>query len=250
LGYFKVCRRLRTVQYIRWAVAGGEYARTPLLPRPHTQLLPTTMYQRLLFALILLSAPSAVHAQLSKRLNDRAFTDSLFHAFQASMQELEALYKKDAKAEAAAKKKLDKSNGFRDFHLGAALASYPDLKWVEADKNITYYTKPGDPMQLGEAALTALLYGFYKGKLYSIDIKTSGRTNSQKAKGALVAQYGPGFSTSEYIENRMWLGQVVCLSYKEDSLTHDARIRFLSMPMLNEKYDDEHEVAKQARSDR
>ncbi|MGI4863057.1 MAG: hypothetical protein ACRYFZ_03985 [Janthinobacterium lividum] len=204
------------------------------------------MYKRLLLALPLLSAALAAHAQQPKRLSDRAYIDSLLTAYKAINQGLLSRYKQEAKAEAATKRKLDKNNGFRDFHLGKALTSYPALKPVEDDKNITYYTKPGDAMQLGEAVLSELVYGFYKGKLYSIHLKTKGRTASRKAKEALVAQYGPGFPTSEYSENCMWLGKVVCLYYKEDSLTHDANIRFSSMPMMNEKYDHEHGAAQKA----
>jgi len=206
----------------------------------------------LLIAALLIAAP-AVHAQKANRLRGQALVDSLTAARKAHhekfMANLQHGIDSTKAARESAKSALDDKNGFRTYHFGDDISKYSSFVKREQDGDTKYYTQPNENLKIGDATLKSISYGFYKGKLYNIFIQTSGVLDSRKVLDALTAQYGAGYQSNKYIERYYWFGNVVILSYDENSITKAANIIFSSKAISEQKEEDKKLAAKKAASD-
>lgn len=81
-------------------------------------------------------------------------------------------------------------NGFRGITWGAPLSGLSGMVVTDDSGQVKYYRRTGDSLNLGEAKLEQLSYGFYNGKFYSALIEFQGRINFEKAKTHLLSTYG------------------------------------------------------------
>ena len=148
-------------------------------------------------------------------------------------------------------KALDEKNGFRDYKFGIPTEEISNLKLVEASKDslTKVYSKTDDKKQIGEYDVENIYYSFYKNKLSFILLKTKGYLNSRGVLNVLVSLYGNGFQSNKYIEEYYWLGKVVTLSYKENSINNNATIIIQNNEIQNEKEADKSVKDKKATKD-
>jgi len=84
-------------------------------------------------------------------------------------------------------------DGFRKLKWGVSAASLQDLHFMLTDENGTkYYKRKNEKPELGEAKLKVLLYGFWKGKFYTIYARFEGSRNWEIIKGSLFEKFGEG----------------------------------------------------------
>jgi len=147
-------------------------------------------------------------------------------------------------------KALDNKFGFREMQFGDTVSKFDDLVPVEYsnDSSSIFYRKTGDKLTIGSSEVE-ISYGFYKGHLYSIYIKTKGYENSRALLKTLEEMYGKGYQRNEYIKEYSWYGKKVSLSYDENSINHNATILMYSKESLNQQKKDEKEKAKKAKDD-
>jgi hypothetical protein len=175
------------------------------------------MYKRLLLALALFSAAPLAHAQ------DKAPKPSL--------------------------KALDEKNGFRTRHFGDDISQFADAVVKEDDGDHKFYSLTSENLKLGDADLKEIVYGFYKGKLATVTIKTPGITESKAVLEALKAQYGTPFQSNRYMQKFSWLGKNVFLLYEENSATGAAEVYMSSKAISAQEKEDEKAAGKKAASD-
>jgi len=113
---------------------------------------------------------------------------------------------------------VEAPNGFRDITWGTPLSELTGMVVADDSGQVKYYRRTGDPLNLGEAELKRLSYGFYKGKFYSVLIEFEGRANFEKAKTHLLATYGDTAKIGSAGTSYMWGtadGSSVNLKYSE-----------------------------------
>ncbi len=113
---------------------------------------------------------------------------------------------------------VEAPNGFRGITWGAPLSGLSGMVVADDSGQVKYYRRAGDPLNLGEAELKRLSYGFYKGKFYSVLIEFEGRANFEKAKTHLLATYGEAARIGSGGTSYMWGtadGASVNLRYSE-----------------------------------
>ena len=147
-------------------------------------------------------------------------------------------------------KALDNKFGFREMKFGDSITKFDDLVPIEYsnDSSSIFYKRTGDKLTIGSTEV-ALSYGFYKGVLYSIYIKTKGYENSRSLLKTLEEMYGKGYQSNRYIEEYSWYGKKVSLSYDENSINHNADILMYSKESITQQKKDEKEKAKKAKDD-
>ena len=109
-------------------------------------------------------------------------------------------------------------NGFRDITWGTPLPKLTGMTVADDSGQVKYYRRAGDPMNLGEAELKRVSYGFYKERFYSVLIEFEGRANFEKSKTHLSAIYGETARTGSGGTSYMWEtadGASVNLKYSE-----------------------------------
>jgi hypothetical protein len=65
---------------------------------------------------------------------------------------------------------LDERYGFRDLKFEQSIKATKDMVLLEDDGDMKFYTRKGDPLEVGGAKLKKIEYAFYKGKLANITL--------------------------------------------------------------------------------
>jgi hypothetical protein len=86
---------------------------------------------------------------------------------------------------------------------------------------IEIYTRKGDELKFGDAKLSGIQYGFWKGKLADARITVKGKENWHALMNSAFAKYGKGNQADPNIEKYAWFGPVTAigLEYIDDSQT-------------------------------
>jgi hypothetical protein len=128
---------------------------------------------------------------------------------------------------------LDAEDGFRDARFGARVESFEGLELLSerGARGMKVYVRPTDALELGDATLDGVTYGFYHGELYFVAIFTSGSRNALAALAQLQKVYGPGARVSQDTSEYVWRGRKVVLHYRADAVTGMSMIGFTSLPI-------------------
>ncbi len=108
---------------------------------------------------------------------------------------------------------LDEHYGFRDLKFEQSIATCGGMTLVEDDGDVKFYARKADHLEMGEAKLTRIEYGFYKGKFANVTVNAQGKTNSVALLKYLEKYYGPGRKSPRGTEKYYWFGQKVLVDY-------------------------------------
>ena len=139
---------------------------------------------------------------------------------------------------------LDAENGFRDAHFGARLDTMAGLQLLSESgaAGTQLYIRPDEALEIGQARLDGVTYGFYQQRLYFVALFTSGRRNSQAVLSRFQQVYGPGVAVAGDALEYVWQGRRVLLHFRQDlatgvgmaaltSLEIDAQVKSASAPV-------------------
>src|ERR1035437_6540931 len=89
-------------------------------------------------------------------------------------------------------------NGFKGKTWGTAVSDFKEFSpiKVQTSGNAIYYKT--NLKSLGNVKINKCVIGFYKGKFYSVSIKTKGYTNSRALLKLWTAAYGKPYQDNEY----------------------------------------------------
>jgi hypothetical protein len=113
---------------------------------------------------------------------------------------------------------VEAPNGFRDITWGTPLSKLTGMVVADDSGQVKYYRRTGDPLNLGEAELKRISYGFYRGKFYSVLIEFEGKANFEKARTHLLTTYGETARIGSAGTSYMWGtadGSSISLKYSE-----------------------------------
>lgn len=140
-------------------------------------------------------------------------------------------------------------DGFRGVMWGANLKDLPDMVADGVVGDEKWFKKNGDKLQVGEAELTDIVYGFYKDKFYTVIMGFDTFHNFKKVKEALFQKYGAGRQPNRYLERYLWMGENCTISLDFNSMNKKGMIYYVYKSLLMEKNKDEKEKAKKAADD-
>lgn len=142
---------------------------------------------------------------------------------------------------------LDAKNGFRDMAFGSAPTA--GMALMEDGGDNKYYTRTNESLMIGAAQIHRITYGYYKNRLSSIRIEVKGFINSQAVLDVLRQAYGAGYKSNRYLEEYLWRGSRVILSYDQNSITKDSIVWFFSVPLIDEEKTEKKGKAKKGVGD-
>jgi hypothetical protein len=133
---------------------------------------------------------------------------------------------------------LDFQHGFRD------LAFYdpptPDMVLMDETGDLKRYVRPHEELRLGDATARRIDYFFYKGRLATVHLATTGFVNSQQILDLLRQAYGLGEPSTRVRHRYVWYGARVKVSYDRHPSPEEADVWFHSIPLVNEERADQH----------
>jgi hypothetical protein len=139
-------------------------------------------------------------------------------------------------------KALDDKYGFRGMRFETPIDSFKNLVQVEKD----FYKSTTEDLHLGDYELSKIVYGFYKGQLYAVTIRTKGYANSRGVLNILQQGYGKGDQENPYIEEYWWMGEKVWMKYEQNSVTNDATILMVCVKLSELRRADEKKANEEA----
>jgi hypothetical protein len=98
-------------------------------------------------------------------------------------------------------------DGFNDLKWGVRLSGLKGLEKRPIDSGldeVIEYVRPADVLKLGDAALTAVIYSFWKDQLYTVTIWTQGPANYTALRDAVFNQFGQGSRIEGAGEKYLW----------------------------------------------
>ncbi|WP_139926469.1 hypothetical protein [Hymenobacter sp. DG01] len=124
-------------------------------------------------------------------------------------------------AAAAASPVIDEKNGFRELHFGQDLSTVEDLVAMPGRDYVAikdYQKKPDkEKLQVGNAQIQDITYGFYKNKLVRVSLTALG-DNTDKLLNAAIGLYGEPMQDKQVPapgRAYWWVGEKVIGSYQE-----------------------------------
>jgi hypothetical protein len=92
--------------------------------------------------------------------------------------------------------------GFRGIKWGTEITDAPGITGKKAETKSCF--RKDDKLTIGEAKLKYILYQFYKGRFYSVDIRAEESTNWIALRDAVFAKYGEGKKLYTLLEQWYW----------------------------------------------
>jgi hypothetical protein len=127
---------------------------------------------------------------------------------------------------------LDEKYGFRDTKLGTLLEQMEGLEESDREDDVTYFRRPSDVLELGNAKLSSIRYGFHRGRLVMIDVRAD-TENASALLRAFESAYGPGKPKSPAGTGRVWMGKKLMLIFTV--ARGECRMGFADMAYLTEQ---------------
>jgi hypothetical protein len=100
-----------------------------------------------------------------------------------------------------------RQDGFNDLKWGVRLSGLKGLEKRPIDSGldeVIEYVRPADVLKLGDAALTAVIYSFWKDQLYTVAIGTQEPANYIALRDAVFNQFGQGIQIEGAGERYLW----------------------------------------------
>lgn len=106
----------------------------------------------------------------------------------------------------------DEPNGFRGFKWGdsiktakSQMAKYISLHGPEP---IVLYKRKNDALKMGPADLSGIYYGYWRGKLISVQIDMHSRANFEMVRDVCFAKFGPVKPKNVLEDEYSWIGVI------------------------------------------
>jgi hypothetical protein len=126
-------------------------------------------------------------------------------------------------------------DGFRGIKWGTRLTSLQGMKFIiTSDDNIKLYSKKTDQLTIGSAKLLSIVYGFWRDKLYSAQIRFKGYHNWEVIKGSLFEKFGYGSSLPDG-QSFGWKGNKTHIVVSWNDISNEGVLAMYSNELLAKK---------------
>jgi hypothetical protein len=87
-------------------------------------------------------------------------------------------------------------DGFRGVKWGTNINELHDMVLYQEDGDTKAYQRNNDKIKIGDAEISLVVYGFYKGRFYAVHIGFNGDSNFKKLKNTFFDQFGQGYQSN------------------------------------------------------
>lgn len=142
-------------------------------------------------------------------------------------------------------------DGFRGLQWGTNIATVKQrMVLIEDGGDTKYYSKMEEKLIIGETKVSKVIYGFYKGQLYSGFINFAGYSNYSTLKLILFEKYGAGYQSNQFTENYHWgLLAPITINLKYSKVSDEGFIHYLQNTISHQREEDRKIKAKNASKD-
>ena len=141
---------------------------------------------------------------------------------------------------------------FRGIVWGRSLAKVPGMVLLKNNEatGTKMYSKQGDNLAIGDAALTSITYFAFQDRFSSVMVRSKGYTNWSNLRRAVFAKYGRGVQDNPYIEDYDWVGGTTTRSLDYNEITEEATLWMAdtALMVMRDRYEKERAEAA-ARND-
>jgi hypothetical protein len=109
--------------------------------------------------------------------------------------------------------RLDHEYGFREYKFEEPIASCKGLELIEDDPIVKFYSCKDEKLELNGAKLKTVDYGFYKGRLSTVEITSEPAPNGELLMKSMVAAYGPPTKSPHNPNKFYWFGVKVTADF-------------------------------------
>jgi hypothetical protein len=176
------------------------------------------------------------------------------------------IFKKKEEAQKRDEAKLKKWEGFRNLRWNMRIEDVndPNLtgdhipRYNSVEKDVLYYYEEKDEkLSIGDAKLSGILYYFYKGRFYKVEIATIGQHDYETLKRAIFALFGKGKKEEDVYGGEIYTwspdmtdGNVLMLlTFEEGAFINNGKFTMMYVPILKEMEMDKEKAAKDAARD-
>jgi len=140
-------------------------------------------------------------------------------------------------------------DGFREIKWGTDISSLKNMIRVRTDPSyggVEWHKRKGDELQIGDAKIESIEYGFWRGKFTIVWITINGEVNWSGLKEATFAKFGPGFQSNVYIERYKWTsGSITNIMLEYDKISDVGRLGMSSKEIGKQQEDYSKQKAKE-----
>jgi hypothetical protein len=120
---------------------------------------------------------------------------------------------------------------FNSLKWGTNIRELPDMKLLAEEGDLKFFEKENDLVDIGEADVDKIIYGFYKDRLYNVMIYYHSPSNFAKLQEALSREFGKPFQPNESEKKFFWSGEHVNVLLNYDDASNSGRVSYLFKPI-------------------
>ena len=121
----------------------------------------------------------------------------------------------------------DDPGKFNGMWWGQSLRELKDMRFVSPDPTNSgelYYVRQGDVLELGDAKLDYIQYGFWKGIYSSVAYGTTGARNWEALKSICFENFEPWHERDMRIERYYWVGKNSAMTLEYDEALYKGQL--------------------------
>jgi hypothetical protein len=117
--------------------------------------------------------------------------------------------------------------GFRAIEWWTHISKLPEMKLLDDKDNVRMYVREGDRLEIGEAKVEDIWYGFHRERFHKVTIPFISKHNYEALKKILFEAFGPGHPLGPEQVRFYWAGTRVNidLNYDPQAEVGDLEIR-------------------------
>lgn len=123
---------------------------------------------------------------------------------------------------------------FRGLKWGSDQRKLSGLKLLAEDGELRFYQKDNDSMKLGGAEVDKIVYGFHRGRFYSVLAYFSSPDAYTVLKENFQREYGEPIQSDQNAGKCFWNGDTVSVLLTFEDPSHAGRIAFFFKPIQME----------------
>lgn len=120
---------------------------------------------------------------------------------------------------------------FRGMTWGTELRDLQGMKMLAEDGEIRFYQKDGDPLKMGSANVSKIIYGFHKGRFYSVMVYFDAPANFAAIKDQFTKEYGEPMQPEPNAKKCFWNGDNITMLLTFDDAANAGRIAYFFKPI-------------------
>lgn len=139
-------------------------------------------------------------------------------------------------------------DGFRDIKWGTDISTLKDMEAMPDHPrygDIKNYRRKGNSLEIGDARLENISYGFWQGKLLGVRLVANEYPNCSRLKDSTMAKFGSGSKTNPYMEKYIWYGKVAKMMFEYDEISRMCALSIFSTEISNQQKEYDAKKAKE-----